>query len=118
VLSDDRTRQGALRFLGEDMEPLSDLMPPIPRLVELERLRALAQRFERDPGGAEEEARDLAGIAGSLGGARPKANVEGDGQLWIAKFTSTQDTKPVERAEVGEGPACAQLSASCSASLS
>ncbi|MFQ6548547.1 type II toxin-antitoxin system HipA family toxin [Aestuariibius sp. 2305UL40-4] len=100
VLSDDRTRQGALRFLGEDMEPLSDLTPPIPRLVELERLRALAQRFERDPGGAEEEARDLAGVAGSLGGARPKANVEGDGHLWIAKFTSAQDTKPVERAEV------------------
>ncbi|MDF1835709.1 MAG: HipA domain-containing protein, partial [Alteraurantiacibacter sp. bin_em_oilr2.035] len=100
VLSDDRTRQGALRFLGDDMEPLSDLTPPIPRLVELDRLRALAHRFERDPGGAEEEARDLAGVAGSLGGARPKANVEGDGQLWIAKFTSAQDTKPVERVEV------------------
>lgn len=109
VLSDDRTRQGALRFLGEDMEPLSDLTPPIPRLVELERLRALAQRFERDPGGAEEEARDLAGIAGSLGGARPKANVEGDGHLWIAKFTSAQDTKPVERAEV----ATLKLAAMC-----
>ncbi|QBF31852.1 type II toxin-antitoxin system HipA family toxin [Thalassococcus sp. S3] len=100
VLSDDRTRQGALRFLGENMEPLSDLTPPIPRLVELERLRTLAQRFEQDPGGAEEEARDLAGVAGSLGGARPKANVEGDGHLWIAKFTSAQDTKAVERAEV------------------
>ena len=56
VLSDDRTRQGALRFLGPDMEPLSDLSPPIPRLVELERLRGLAQRFERDPSGAEQEA--------------------------------------------------------------
>ena len=100
VLSDDRTRQGALRLLGEDREPLSDLTPPIPRLVELERLRTLAQRFEQDPSGAEEEARDLAGVAGSLGGARPKANVEGDGHLWIAKFTSAQDTKPVERAEV------------------
>ena len=109
VLSDDRTRQGALRFLGEDMEPLSDLTPPIPRLVELERLRGLAQRFERDPNGAEEEARDLAGIAGSLGGARPKANVEGDGHLWIAKFTSAQDTKPVERAEV----ATLKLAAMC-----
>lgn len=109
VRSDDRTRQGALRFLGEDMEPLSDVVPPVPRLVELERLRALAQRFERDPGGAEEEARDLAGIAGSLGGARPKANVEGEGHLWIAKFTSAQDTKPVERAEV----ATLKLAARC-----
>jgi serine/threonine-protein kinase HipA len=109
VLSDDRTRQGALRFLGDNMEPLSDLTPPIPRLVELERLRALAQRFERDPGGAEEEARDLAGVAGSLGGARPKANVEGDGHLWIAKFTSAQDTRPVERVEV----ATLKLAARC-----
>jgi len=109
VLSDDRTRQGALRFLGEDMEPLSDLTPPIPCLVELERLRGLAQRFERDPVGAEEEARDLAGVAGSLGGARPKANVEGDGHLWIAKFTSARDTKPVERAEV----ATLKLAAMC-----
>ena len=109
VLSDDRTRQGALRFLGNDMEPLSDLTPSIPRLVELEHLRNLAQRFERDPGGAEEEARDLAGVAGSLGGARPKANVEGDGHLWIAKFTSAQDTKPVERVEV----ATLKLAAMC-----
>ena len=98
--SDDRTRQGALRFLGEDMKPLSDLAPPIPRLVDLERLRALSAKFERDPGGADAEARDLAGIAGSLGGARPKANVEGDGHFWIAKFTSERDTKPIERAEV------------------
>jgi len=109
VLSDDRTRQGALRFLGDDMEPLSNLTPPIPRMVELEHLRNLAQRFERDPGGAEEEARDLAGVVGSLGGARPKANVEGGGQLWIAKFTSAQDTKPVERAEV----ATLKLAAMC-----
>ena len=100
VLSDDRTRQGALRFLGEDMEPLSELNPPIPRLVELDRLRGLAQRFERNPRGAEEEAHDLAGVAASLGGARPKVNVEGDGRLWNAKFTSAHDTRAVERAEV------------------
>ncbi len=100
TLSDDRTRQGALRFLGNDMEPLSELTPPEPRLVELKRLRGLVQRFERDPAGAEEEARDLAEVAGSLGGARPKANVVGDGHLWIAKFTSAHDTRPVERVEV------------------
>lgn len=109
VLSDDRTRQGALRFLGEDKQPLSDLAPPIPHLVELERLRALAQRFERDPGGVEHEARDLAGVAGSLGGARPKANVEGNGNLWIAKFTSANDIHPVERVEV----ATLKLAAQC-----
>lgn len=101
VLSDDRTRQGALRFLGDDLEPLSALKPPIPRLIELEALRVLAHRFERDPEGAVEEARALAGAGGSLGGARPKANImETDGHLWIAKFTSIQDTKPIERAEI------------------
>lgn len=109
ALSDDRTRQGALRFLGDDMEPLSGLTPPVPRLVELERLRTLAHRFEQDPSGAEEEARDLAGAAGSLGGARPKANVQGNGSLWIAKFTSAQDTKPIERVEV----ATLKLAARC-----
>jgi len=109
VLSDDHTRQGALRFLDEAQEPLSRLGPPVPDLVDLDRLRTLAQRFERDPGGAEEEARELAGVAGSLGGARPKANVEGDGHLWIAKFTSARDTKPVERVEV----ATAKLAAMC-----
>lgn len=109
VLSDDRTRQGALRFLGDQMQPLSGLIPPVPRLFELERLRNLAQRFERDPEGAEMEARDLVGVAGSLGGARPKANVDGDGHLWIAKFTSAQDTRPVERLEV----AVLKLAARC-----
>lgn len=100
VQSDDQTRQGALRLLGEDMEPLSTLSPPVPRIVDLEELRQLANRFERDPGSAEAEARNLAGVAGSLGGARPKANVEGDGHLWIAKFTSERDTKPIERVEI------------------
>ncbi len=100
VRSDDRTRQGALRFLDEGLQPLSDSWPPVPRLLELDRIRSLAQRFERDPAAAGVEALDLAGVAGSLGGARPKANVEGEGHLWIAKFTSTQDTRPVERVEV------------------
>jgi len=78
VLCDDKTRQGALRFLGKDMEPLSCLSPPVPRIVDLEELRNLARSFDRDPESAEAEARDLPGVAGSLGGARPKANVESD----------------------------------------
>ena len=100
VLSDDKTRHGAMRFLDNDRAPLSRKSPPIPRFVELERLRALASRFENDPDGADEAAADLAGAGGSLGGARPKANVQGDGNLWIAKFTSVRDTKPIERVEV------------------
>ena len=43
----------------------------------------------------------LLGSAGSLGGARPKASVRDEsGNLTIAKFTSDDDTMPIERAEV------------------
>ncbi len=107
--SDDRTRHGALRFLDDDLQPLSRLSPPVPRLVELEKLRTLAHQFERDPEGAEEAVLDLAGVAGSLGGARPKASVDGRGYLWIAKFTSRDDRRAVERAEI----ATLKLAARC-----
>ena len=107
--SDDRARHGALRFLDDDLQPLSRLSPPVPRLVELEKLRTLAHQFERDPEGAEEAVLDLAGAAGSLGGARPKASVEGRGYLWIAKFTSCDDRRAVERAEI----ATLKLAARC-----
>ena len=109
TLSADLPRQGALRFLDDNLQPLSRLSPPVPRLVEIGRLRMLARQFERDPKGAEEATRELAGVAGSLGGARPKASVTGDGQLWIAKFTSCDDRRSVERAEV----ATLRLAASC-----
>lgn len=107
--SDDRTRQGALRFLDDNSQPLSRLSPPVPRLVELEKLRALAHQFELDPESVEEDIINLAGAAGSLGGARPKASVEGRGQLWIAKFTSRDDRRAVERAEI----ATLKLAARC-----
>lgn len=100
VLSDDTTRQGALRFLGADREPLSRAEMPVPRRLDLSEIRAVAARYERDPIGAEEEARFLAGAGASLGGARPKANILDGDNLWIAKFTSVGDTWPVERAEV------------------
>ena len=109
VLSDDFTRHGALRFLDEELRPLSRLSPPVPRLLELERLRRLAHRFERNPDRATEEILELAGVAGSLGGARPKASVEGEGHLWMAKFTSADDRRAVERAEV----ATLKLAARC-----
>jgi len=99
--SDDTTRQGALRFLDENGEPISGIDPEVPRRVDIEALREISARYERDPVGAEEAARILAGAAGSLGGARPKANVTDGETLWIAKFTSALDTKPVERVEVG-----------------
>ncbi|MYB33592.1 MAG: type II toxin-antitoxin system HipA family toxin, partial [Gammaproteobacteria bacterium] len=107
--SDDRTRQGALRFLDDSFQPLSRLSPPVPRLVELEQLRKLTHQFEIDPDSVEEDILNLAGVSGSLGGARPKASIAGEGQLWIAKFTSRDDRRAVERAEV----ATLKLAARC-----
>ena len=100
IACDDLSRQGALRFFDQDGKPFPSVGPPVPRLADLEELQRIAARFERDPAGAEEEARELAGAAGSLGGARPKANLRDGQDLWLAKFTSIDDTWPVERLEV------------------
>lgn len=98
---DDVTRQGALRYLDEEGRPLARMYPPTPRLAELAELRRLAgldvDALSRDPVARER----LLGSAGSLGGARPKASIRDErGNLTIAKFTSDDDTMPIERAEV------------------
>lgn len=100
VAADDKTRLGALRFLNEEGGLFHPDQPPVPRLANIEELRAIAARYERDPDGAEAEARELVGAAASLGGARPKASVVDGEDLWIAKFTSIDDTWPVERLEI------------------
>ena len=101
LAADDVTRQGALRYLDEEGRPLARTYPPTPRLAELDELRRLTglgvDDLNRDPDAWER----LLGSAGSLGGARPKASVRDErGNLTIAKFTSDDDTMPIERAEV------------------
>ena len=101
LAADDATRQGVLRYLDEEGRPLARTYPPTPRLAELDELRRLtglgADDLNRDPDAWER----LLGSAGSLGGARPKASVRDErGNLTIAKFTSDDDTMPIERAEV------------------
>lgn len=101
VLSDDRTRQGALRYLDPEGVQIQDPDRPVSRRsVGLEQLRSLALRFDRDPVRAVEEARELVGAGGSQGGARPKANVISPDGLFIAKFTTERDGRPIERMEV------------------
>ncbi len=100
VMVNDITRQGALRFLDDTLEPMSQLRLRAPRKIELEKLRSLIHGYELDPGSAREETRYLACIGGSLGGSRPKVNIEVSDHLWIAKFTSALDRKPIERVEV------------------
>ena len=87
-------RAGALGF-GLNREP------PAPRrkfnqTMELERLQALADLIIADedlPDGAEaEQAQKLMGGNGtSMGGARPKAVVEDEDGLWIAKLRHPED---------------------------
>lgn len=96
----DETRQGALRFLDEAGTLQSQDWPPVPRRNDLPKLRALARAYETDPAIGAQRLRELAGHAGSLGGARPKSDFDDGGDLAIAKFTSDRDTRPVERVEV------------------
>ncbi len=99
---DDRTRQGALRFLDYDEgNALANDVPPTPRVLELPRLRRLCQEIESGTGDLGAHARELRGATASLGGARPKSVVvDESGTLHVAKFTMLGDTMPAERVEV------------------
>ena len=97
---DDNTRMGALRFKGpEGHEFLSQSASPVPPLVELRKLLGATNRLEK----GRERKGDLELVlapGGSLGGARPKANVLGkDGRLNIAKFPWAKDDWSVIRWE-------------------
>jgi serine/threonine-protein kinase HipA len=109
TLSDDASRQGALRFLDDKGEVIRGLAnDAVPRLIDLDTLTKIARAYEQGEEITPEDIQALAGAGGS-GGARPKANVrDGDG-LWLAKFTSVHDQQPIERVEV----ATLHLAAAC-----
>lgn len=100
TLTDDLTRQGAIRFCDADGRVVSGDTTPVPRLIDLEELQAIATTIERRGEVSNAALRQMAGAGGSIGGARPKANVMDEGQWWIAKFSSASDASPVERIEV------------------
>ncbi len=100
LLSDDATRQGALRFRDESGAWLSLESPSLARLIDLPRLRHLAHAWESKSPMDRELIAQLQGYSGPLGGARPKANMDDNGVLSIVKFTSRHDNVQVERAEV------------------
>jgi serine/threonine-protein kinase HipA len=88
-------RAGALGF-GLNVEP------PAPsrtynRTVDLARLHTLADQLVAQESTSDGQAEltqleDLLLLGTSMGGARPKAVVEDDGHLWIAKFNRKDDT--------------------------
>ena len=92
---DDAGRMGGLRFKKQADGPfLEDSRhSQTPPIADLRKLENAALTLERDGGDKIEEA--LAVLfrpGGSLGGARPKANViDPSGALWIAKFPSERD---------------------------
>lgn len=99
---DDRTRVGALRFADRDGVLLSANEPPIPRFTDLRRLHGLCVALETGSADPRAIARDLKGALASMGGARPKSVVvDARGAMYLAKFTMTGDSRPVERVEVG-----------------
>ena len=99
---DDRC--GAVGF-GRGVEP------PAPqrrfhRTLDLERIRQAADAILREEpqraGSALEQVEELIGQAGtSMGGARPKATVEADQALWLAKFPAPSDSWNQPRVEHG-----------------
>lgn len=100
VMTADLARQGALRFRDKDGIFLSEQTQALPRLVDLPGLRRLAHAWETNSPLEREVIAQLQGYVSSLGGARPKSNLDDDGVLSIIKFTSQHDKAPVERAEV------------------
>lgn len=109
TLSDDACRQGALRFLDDNGEVIrGKAIQPVPRLINLETITAIARAYEQGKDISPEEMQALAGAGGS-GGARPKANISDGDTLWLAKFTSVHDQHPIERVEV----ATLRLAAAC-----
>ncbi len=92
TLTHDTTRQGALRFCDHKGYVVTGDTAPVPRLIDLEELRVIASSIESRGEVSNEALRLMADVGGSIGGARPKANVLDDGHLWIAKFSSVDDS--------------------------
>ena len=87
----DFTRQGGIR-LSANGHFLSDVEPAVPPVTKLRELEHAAAMLERHDENVEKWLKLLINPGSSLGGARPKANVQNtDGSLWIAKFPSKND---------------------------
>lgn len=97
----DTSRLGGLRFKRElDRNFLAKDTPfSVPPLTALRELEQASLNFEKAEAGNQEYGswlRLLLAPGSSLGGARPKSSVvDPNGQLWIAKFPSRNDTVDV-----------------------
>ena len=89
----DQTRQGSLRYAVPGTTTYVDPDSAVPKLVRLPELLDAADRVAADdePGVADALKLLLAAGSGTLGGARPKASVQDEGRLLIAKFPFRED---------------------------
>ncbi|OJY11565.1 MAG: phosphatidylinositol kinase [Rhizobiales bacterium 62-47] len=88
--ADDRA--GALGF-GLNTEPPSPKRK-FNQVIDLEKLQTLADALVKDdlPNDPQaQQVQDLMLLGTSMGGARPKAVVQADGALWVAKFNRADD---------------------------
>ncbi|MGQ0429048.1 MAG: type II toxin-antitoxin system HipA family toxin [Gammaproteobacteria bacterium] len=101
---DERT--GALAFSTTRIV-VPGRTPPSAR--QLRQLSGAAARIERDEPVSADLLELLGAGTGTIGGMRPKATIEDDGRLWIAKFPSREDRYAITRWE----SATLELAARC-----
>ncbi|MBL8913512.1 MAG: type II toxin-antitoxin system HipA family toxin [Archangium sp.] len=93
-------RAGALSFSDTKEPP-----PPLRRfsrtldLARLQRVADLVLEDDAEGDSAEREVEELMLVGTSMGGARPKAVVEDEGALWLAKFNRADDRWNMARVE-------------------
>lgn len=88
----DLTRQGDLRITHLDGDDFLDVGHAVPKLISLPKLLNSADKVAGDGDDMAALKVLLEAGSGSLGGARPKASVQGDdGALLIAKFPHRED---------------------------
>jgi serine/threonine-protein kinase HipA len=98
----DENRVGGLRFKIKEDGPFlnQDRSLAAPPWTSISELQEASLKFERDEDVSNSEHLKWLNIllapGSSLGGARPKASIkDSNGDLWIAKFPSVNDTKDV-----------------------
>jgi serine/threonine-protein kinase HipA len=92
LLESPDDRAGALGFGLNQVPPAS--LRKFNKTIDLEKLQELAEALVKDEIPADPEAQqvqDLLLLGTSMGGARPKAVVQDDAGLWIAKFNRPDD---------------------------
>ena len=95
--TNDLTRMGAIRIQDENGVFVSDSKEnAVPPYIYLRDIEEASLKFEDSGVFSKDEYRRLLLPGSSLGGARPKANIYYNDELYIAKFPSKNDTYDVE----------------------